>query len=207
MLCDDSKTKEFALGIRALNATKDLLLEIDNKITNSDVYSVVAQLNDSCDENNINSSEQFLGKSKHIITEDGNEYSPSNGEKGILMLQRSLDKEEDAYFLDEPELGMGNSYINNTICPKIEQLAKRHKAIIIATHNANIAVRSLPYTSIFRMHENGKYKTYIGNPFDDKMVNISDSTDVKSWSEESMHTLEGGKEAFYERKYIYESNG
>lgn len=207
MLCDDSKTKEFTLGIRALNATKDLLIEIDNKITKSDVYSVVAQLNDSCDENNINSSEQFLGKSKHIITEDGNEYSPSNGEKGILMLQRSLDKEEDAYFLDEPELGMGNSYINNTICPKIEQLAKRHKAIIIATHNANIAVRSLPYTSIFRMHENGKYKTYIGNPFDDKMVNISDSTDVKSWSEESMHTLEGGKEAFYERKYIYESNG
>lgn len=30
-------------------------------------------------------------------------------------------------------------------------------------------------------------------------------SDVKSWTVESMHTLEGGREAFYERKEIYES--
>ena len=59
--------------------------------------------------------------------------------------------------------------------------------------------------SIFRTHENGEYKTYIGNPFDDRLVNIENQTDVKSWTEESMHSLEGGSEAFYERRDIYES--
>ena len=101
---------------------------------------------------------------------------------------------------------MGNSYVNNIICPQIEKLAKRHKIVVIATHNANIAVRSLPYTSIFRTHENGIYKTYVGNPFKYKLINIDDPEDIKSWSYESLHTLEGGKEAFYERKFIYESN-
>ena len=122
------------------------------------------------------------------------------------MLQRELRKNVDAFFLDEPELGMGNSYINNTICPQIIKLAQSNKTIVIATHNANIAVRSLPYTSIFRTHQNGKYNTYVGNPFNNLLVNIDDATDVKGWAQESMLTLEGGKEAFYEREFIYESN-
>ena len=54
------------------------------------------------------------------------------------------------------------------------------------------------YISILRTHENGVYKTYIGNPF-------YDETDTKNWTQESMHTLEGGKNAFYDRKDIYES--
>ena len=147
-----------------------------------------------------------MGRFKRIVSEDGNEYSPSSGEKGILMLQKELNSGADAIFLDEPELGMGNSYINNTICPQIMKLAQSNKVIVIATHNANIAVRCLPYTSIFRTHQNGNYSTYIGNPFNDLLVNIEDDSDIKSWSQESMITLEGGKEAFYERKYIYESN-
>ncbi len=69
--------------------------------------------------------------------------------------------------MDEPELGMGNSYIDTDIRPLISSLAKQRKYVVIATHNANIAVRTLPYTSIFRTHENGEYKTYVGNPFDD----------------------------------------
>lgn len=61
------------------------------------------------------------------------------------------------------------------------------------------------YTSIFRVHQNGVYTTYVGNPFNDLLVNIEDEQDIRSWTTESMHTLEGGKEAFYERKSIYES--
>ena len=139
------------------------------------------------------------------MLESGCEYKPSNGEKGILLLQQVLSKEADAYFLDEPELGMGNSYIDTNIRPIIIELGKRHKVVVIATHNANIAVRTLPYTSIFRVHENGVYTTYVGNPFNDQLVNIENQKDVRSWSFESMHTLEGGEEAFYERKAIYES--
>ena len=123
----------------------------------------------------------------------------------ILLLQQKLGKDADAYFLDEPELGMGNSYIDTNIRPLISALARRHKVVVVATHNANIAVRTLPYTSIFRVHENGVYTTYVGNPFNDMLVNLDNPTDIRSWTTESMHTLEGGEEAFYERKNIYES--
>lgn len=47
--------------------------------------------------------------------------------------------------------------------------------------------------------------TYIGNPFNDALVNINNHNDVRSWAEECLHTLEGGNEAFYERRDIYES--
>ena len=47
-------------------------------------------------------------------------------------------------------------------------------------------------------------KTYVGNPFDDKLTNLADKNDTRSWTDESMHSLEGSKEAFYERD-IYES--
>jgi hypothetical protein len=206
MLSDDSKTKEFDLGITALKDAKEIIQQIQNNMSSDKLFSIVDTFNNLCQDKGINSAECFLGRSKCIVAEDGNEYSPSNGEKGILMLQRNLEKDVDAYFLDEPELGMGNSYVNNIICPQIEKLAKRHKVVVVATHNANIAVRSLPYASFFRTHENGVYKTYAGNPFNDKLINIDDPDDIKSWSYESLHTLEGGKEAFYERKYIYESN-
>jgi ABC-type Mn2+/Zn2+ transport system ATPase subunit len=121
------------------------------------------------------------------------------------LLQQLLDSDSDVYLLDEPELGMGNSYITATIMPKLVSLAKQRKTVVVATHNANIAVGTLPYVSIFRTHMNGEYRTYVGNPFCDELYNIDDGTDVKNWTVESMHTLEGGQNAFYERKDIYES--
>ena len=147
----------------------------------------------------------FIGVSKETALENGEIYRPSNGERGILLMQKLLDSESDVYILDEPELGMGNSYITSNILPRLTDLAKRRKTVIIATHNANIAVGTLPYISILRTHENGVYKTYIGNPFYDELRNINDETDTKNWTQESMHTLEGGKNAFYDRKDIYES--
>ena len=147
----------------------------------------------------------FVGRSKQVITSDGVEYSPSNGERGILLLEQVLHEDADAYFLDEPELGMGNSYIDTDIRPLICNLAKQRKIVVVATHNANIAVRTLPYMSIYRTHENGEYKTYTGNPFDDQLICIDNPEDVKSWTKESMHSLEGGYDAFYERRDIYES--
>lgn len=45
----------------------------------------------------------------------------------------------------------------------------------------------------------------MGNPFNDRLVNIDDCTDVLSWTTESLRSLEGSREAFYERKDIYES--
>ena len=157
------------------------------------------------EESGVSTIESFIGLSKSIVDCHGMTYEPSNGEKGILLLQQVIKGEADAYFFDEPELGMGNSYIDATIRPQISDLARRHKIVIVATHNANLAVRTLPYMSIFRKYENGDYFTYTGNPFRNELVNIDDDKDLLNWTVESMHTLEGGKEAFYERKDIYES--
>lgn len=205
MLCSASKTAEFDAKITGLREILDLLAKARNEIFSPDLATTIATFSEKCAELKVTSLKSFLGLSKQIVLESGEEYKPSNGERGILLLQKKLGKEADAYFLDEPELGMGNSYIDTNIRPLITLLAKRHKVVVIATHNANIAVRTLPYTSIFRIHQNGVYTTYVGNPFNDLLVNIDDPHDIRSWTAESMHTLEGGKDAFYERKNIYES--
>lgn len=205
MLCSASKTAEFKTGIIGLRDLVAMLTKAREEIFNANLAVTLAAFAEKCAEMKITSLKAFLGLSKQIVLASGDEYKPSNGEKGILLLQQKLGREADAYFLDEPELGMGNSYIDTNIRPLITSLAKRHKVVVVATHNANIAVRTLPYTSIFRVHQNGVYTTYVGNPFNDLLVNIEDAEDVRSWTTESMHTLEGGKDAFYERKSIYES--
>ena len=131
-------------------------------------------------------------------------HKKSHGESLLALVQNQF-WGQSLYLLDEPELGMGSSYIDATILPIIMDLAKRRKYVVVATHNANLAVRTLPYMSIYRTHSNGQYETYTGNPFNDQLVSVTDPTDIMSWTEESLRTLEGSEKAFYERKNIYES--
>lgn len=206
MLCYEERTKNYpGYSITVLRQIVELLEYIKRNVFDLNIATYVENLVALCEDNNVFSLKVFVGRSKQIITSDGFEYTPSNGEKGILLLEQVLHEDADAYFLDEPELGMGNSYIDTDIRPLICNLAKQRKFVVVATHNANIAVRTLPYMSIYRTHENGQYKTYMGNPFDDQLICIDNPEDVKSWTEESMHSLEGGYDAFYERRDIYES--
>lgn len=206
MLCSEERTENFpGYSIKALRDIKLKLENIKKHIFDDDLATQAENVSSECTENSIKSVRPFLGRSKQVITSNGEIYEPSNGEQGILLLQRALQDDADAYFLDEPELGMGNSYIDTDIRPIISSLAKRRKYVVVATHNANIAVRTLPYISIFRTHENGLYNTYVGNPFDDLLIDINDANHVKSWTDESMHSLEGGHDAFYERRDIYEA--
>jgi len=154
----------------------------------------------------IDSLDVFVGLRKYpTLNNDGKEYSPSNGEKAIIAIQQALDCKADFYVLDEPELSLGGEYIDNVIREKISKLGRAKKTVFIATHNANIAVRTLPYVSIYRKYDKGEYKTYVGNPFTNKLLNINDESDELSWREESMRTLEGGEAAFKNRGEIYES--
>ncbi|MDD4679586.1 MAG: histidinol phosphatase [Clostridia bacterium] len=208
MLCPEARTANYPnYNITNLRQIKTQLEYIRDHVFDDDLAKHIESFSSKCTETSIKSIKPFLGRSKQIVDSNGEEYEPSNGEKGILLLQQTLHEDADAYFLDEPELGMGNSYIDTDIRPIICDLAKRRKYVVVATHNANIAVRSLPYTSIFRTHNNSVYKTYIGNPFDDLLVNVNDKDDILSWTEESMHSLEGGHDAFYERRDIYEARG
>lgn len=78
--------------------------------------------------------------------------------------------------------------------------------MFISTHDANIAVRTLPYSSVYRCHGTAGYSTYIGNPFTNNLVNLNDVADQLDWKNVSMRTLEGGEEAFGERGKIYGKN-
>ena len=203
MLCKESTAKEFGSGrFNKLKHIKKLLEEISKDWT-QDISEKLSDFRQSCFDKNVRSTAAFLGSVIQTIDESGQAYQPSNGEKGILLLQRALTTRSNVYIIDEPELGMGNSYIDNDIRPKLSALARQKKVVIIATHNANIAVRTLPYMSIFREYKDGKYLTYAGNPFSDLLINLEDETDSKSWKEECLHTLEGGEEAFYDRSEIY----
>ena len=204
MLTKESRTDEFKQGITVLRNCKLVIDGIKKAVLAENISEEVSKFQEFYDDG-IKDIGAFIGVSKETALENGEIYRPSNGERGILLMQKLLDSESDVYILDEPELGMGNSYITSNILPKLTDLAKRRKTVIIATHNANIAVGTLPYISILRPHENGIYKTYVGNPFYDELRNIDDETDTKNWTQESMHTLEGGKTAFYDRKDIYES--
>jgi hypothetical protein len=77
------------------------------------------------------------------------------------------------------------------------------RKIIIATHDANIGVRTLPYNSIYREHDINGYYTYTGNPFSNNLICATGVKSDLDWKEISMKTLEGGKEAFGERGKIY----
>ena len=100
---------------------------------------------------------------------------------------------------------MGNNYVSDVLVSRLNDLAKMKKVVVVATHNANVAVRTMPYRSILKVYDNGEYKTFIGNPYVNKLVNIKDENDYKDWKEESIRILEGGKEAFEENEKESES--
>lgn len=171
MLTKESRTDEFKQGITVLRNCKLVIDGIKKAVLAENISEEVSKFQEFYDDG-IKDIGAFIGVSKETALENGEIYRPSNGERGILLMQKLLDSESDVYILDEPELGMGNSYITSNILPKLTDLAKRRKTVIIATHNANIAVGTLPYISILRTHENGIYKTYVGNPFYDELRNI-----------------------------------
>lgn len=130
-------------------------------------------------------------------------YIPSTGESSMIQLHNELNEDKEVYILDEPEKSLGNEYINNVILPLIKEKAKAKKKVFIATHDANIAVRTLPYNSVYRYHGKDGYETYIGNPFANFLINITKEDEKIDWKEISMKTLEGGIDAFGERGQIY----
>lgn len=139
---------------------------------------------------------------KHF-TLDNEFYTPSNGESSMVLLHNELMTDKEIYLIDEPEKSLGNDYISEVIVPLIKEKAKSGKRVIIATHDANIAVRTLPYNSIYREHDINGYYTYSGNPFSNSLVCSSDKKENLDWKSISMKTLEGGKSAFGERGKIY----
>lgn len=202
--CTESTAQEYNRTYSNLKAVRKLIVKTHKAIFD-DVAPQVYELRQACFDYSITNLTPFIGVRRYYTLNETMEYTPSNGEKGMILLERVLDPQADVIILDEPESGMSSSFLNEVIIPRINHLACLNKIIIIATHNANVAVRTLPYMSVLREHYNGVFTTYIGNPFSDRLEDIDKRSTVKSWTTESMHILEGGRDAFYERKQIYES--
>lgn len=170
-----------------------------------DLFQHISELNAIEDVEDIKTVFELL-LFKRYFALDGQPYSPSSGESSMVMLQKELGPDKEVYILDEPERSLGNEYISDVIVPLIKERALAGKKVFISTHDANIAVRTLPYSSVYRCHGQAGYKTYIGNPFTNNLVNRDDMTDLLDWKKISMRTLEGGEEAFGERGKIYGNN-
>ena len=153
----------------------------------------------------INSMTEFIAVKKDFKLNKIS-YKPSKGENSILALQHELlsKKEKNVFLIDEPDLSLGSTYINEVIVPLFKDLTKSQKILVVATHDANIAVRTRPLNSIFKLTENNVYKTFIGNMFTDVLTDIDDENNQLSWKEQSIKYLEGGEPAFEERGELYE---
>lgn len=126
------------------------------------------------------------------------QYTPSSGEQSMLLLNNALISDEaKVYLLDEPELSVGHKYVNDVIVPRLIDLSRMDKIVVISTHDSNIAVRTLPLVSIYRED----HKTYQGSLFTDSLQR--EDGDEKSWVETSLDCLEGGLLAFDERSKSY----
>lgn len=175
---------------------------ISKRIYSTDLFEEIEKLNTLDKEEVISSINHLLLLNKHFVVDD-KLYKPSNGESSMILLHRELLEDKDIYLIDEPEKSLGNDYINDVIVPLLKEKASLGKKVIVATHDANIAVRTLPYNSIYRLHDQNKYYTLTGNPFSNTLKCINNSRPDLDWKEISMKTLEGGRDAFGERGKIY----
>jgi ABC-type lipoprotein export system ATPase subunit len=186
---------------------KDIITKLNNiknKFSYGEISQDILQIKQYYD-SGINSIISFISVKKEF-TINGKGYRPSKGENSILSLQHELlsKKEKNIFLIDEPDLSLGSTYINEVIVPLFKDLSKSKKILVIATHDANIAVRTRPLNSILKLTDNNIYKTYIGNMFTDCLINIDNKDDVLSWREQSIKYLEGGEAAFSERGDLYE---
>jgi predicted ATPase len=187
-----SVQKKFVNALRA----------VGKHVFQDDLFHHVSEFNAIEGVDEINTVHELL-LFKRCFTLDDLPYTPSSGEASMVMLQQELGTDKDVYILDEPEKSLGNEYINDVIVPLIKERAKSGRRVFISTHDANIAVRTLPYCSIYRTHGPEGYSTFVGNPFTNNLVNVEKPGELRDWKVVSMRTLEGGKDAFGERGRIY----
>lgn len=182
---------------KILNCVKQINLNSYREVLSEHVKDFITHCSVNC-----NSLKDCYGILVDTYIEKGDKlvnYTPSSGEKSMILLSNALvDTQKDVYILDEPELSVGHKYINEVIVPKLKQLASLNKKIIICTHDANIAIRTLPLMTIYREYK----KTFTGNLFTDELIEINSKEKI-SWTETSMSYLEGGKNAFIERGDSY----
>lgn len=147
---------------------------------------------------------QTLKKQSLVKINETENYKPSEGEQAILTISSILeDTSYDCYIFDEIERGLGNKYITTYLIPKIKYLRSLGKIIVLSTHNANIAVNTLPITTLYCNYDvKDKNIYYVGNMYSNYLEGVVDSQ-ILTWEDKALIHLEGNANMFNVRRNVY----
>ncbi len=145
----------------------------------------------------------IIKKNSVIKLSTGQEYKPSDGERAILSISSLLENNSyDVYLFDEIERGLGHKYIADYLIPKLKQLRDMGKTIVLSTHDANIAINTLPSQTIYCDYPSENIY-YGGNMYSNELIGILNG-DTKNWRDTAIIHLDGGEKLFNSRSNIYE---
>ena len=145
----------------------------------------------------------IIKKNSVIKLSTGQEYKPSDGERAILSISSLLENNSyDVYLFDEIERGLGHKYIADYLIPKLKQLRDMGKTIVLSTHDANIAINTLPSQTIYCDYPSDNIY-YGGNMYSNELIGIVNG-DTKNWRDTAIIHLDGGEKLFNSRSNIYE---
>jgi hypothetical protein len=144
----------------------------------------------------------IIKKNSVIKLSTGQEYKPSDGERAILSISSLLENNSyDVYLFDEIERGLGHKYIADYLIPKLKQLRDMGKTIVLSTHDANIAINTLPSQTIYCNYPSENIY-YSGNMYSNELIGIVNG-DTKNWRDTAIIHLDGGEKLFNSRSNIY----
>ena len=152
---------------------------------------IIVQLQDSRDIFELETVELY---DKPLIElKDGDKYkaadSLSTGQKCTTILPILLLESVKPLIIDQPEDNLDNAFVYNTIVPGIRS-AKESRQLIFVTHNPNIPVLG-DAEKVFVLSSDGQRGT------------VTSEGSVDEVKSEIETLLEGGKEAFEERRKRY----
>lgn len=156
------------------------------------------------EDNQILNDKYFLIKTQ-VVDEIGN-MNFSSGEKALISLSNTLNKNANYFLLDEPDVFLDSKTVTDYLLPKISELVEARKTVVISTHNSAIGVNTIPINYIYRQPiKDENYLTYIGSIWTNafKCLNIEKEID---FIEAIVNNFEGGHKHFKFRKEIYEKN-
>ena len=178
--------------------------KIIENISSNKIVDFIKTIKDDSSKLNINSLKNFISINRDFTIND-NPYKPSKGELAILSLQHDLltKKDYDIFLIDEPEANLGSTYINDEIVPLLNELARSKKKIVVATHDANIAIRTRPSCSILKVVNNECLTSFTGNTKNDECsTDYNEDTKInysylKKYGTRYKHTFKKSGDDYY----------
>lgn len=149
--------------------------------------------------------DQIVIKECKVVNNDDNEYRPSDGEESILSITGILQNTDyDCYLFDEIERGLGNKYVAEFLIPQLIKLRDLNKYVILSTHNANIAIGTLPSQTVYCDYRRDKSKDiyYQGEMYSNELKGIDSGKSI-NWEENAIKHLEGGESMFGIRRNVW----